>query len=148
MTNHPSDLVDASVPSKWLPHFIGHHIWTRPTSAPQIAPAQWCELLDVWVASHAEGEFWWGLRRAVVTWNGMPTVTKLARNTHVQAVPADECTSMLLENGATFHEWTTPFDDPPNLEQRPWDWAPTITLAPTPEPEAVPTDAGPQFILF
>lgn len=140
---------DAAVPTEWLPRFIGHHIWCKPRSVPQIESSRFAPLLEVFeevATAHEQGSWW--LRQAVVDWDGEQHVVGLAENTYVHAVPAAECAEMPVENGI-HHKWVPPFDDPPEWGMRPYGWKPADRKpAEAPEHGVVETPSGDQFELF
>lgn len=134
-------VVDATVPTDWLPSFIGHQVWSK---------GQWAQLLEVWIEAGPDQNCWLSRRRAVRDAKGT-RVEACARNSFVQAVPEDECELVHLEENTTIWEWAPPGygDFPaPSLPVRPQGWRPPAT-PPQPIDITPPThDQGDEYALF
>lgn len=142
--------VNAGVPSQWLPRFIGHRIWSRPTAKPG-AHAEWVELLDMWEEITDDPTYPYRFQ-AWIRWGGKEWAAMLAKLVHVEGVPEAECTFIEWDrDGETIrhYTWTPPFDDPPDLDRHPKGWEPG---QPAPQQDIefpiVESDVGEQFALF
>lgn len=142
--------VNAGVPSQWLPRFIGHRIWSRPTAKPG-AHAEWVELLDMWEEITDDPTYPYRFQ-AWIQWRGTEWAAGLAKLVHVEGVPEAECTFIEWDrDGETvrYYSWSPPFDDPPVLDRHPRGWEPAQD-APQQDIEfpTVESDVGDQFALF
>lgn len=108
------DVVDAAVPSEWLQHFIGHEVWAKPIGASNIEPATWYRLVDVYIDPSMET---WCGRRMTIDVGGEYKDAYMAKTSYVRGLPASECQHM-PHIAAGWWEWTTPFDDPPEIPTR------------------------------
>lgn len=142
--------VNAGVPSDWLPRFIGHRIWSRPTAKPG-AHAEWVDLLDMWEEITEDPGYPYRFH-AWIWWKGKAWSAMLAKLVHVEGVPEAECTFIEWDrDGETVrhYTWCPPFDDPPDLDRHPKGWEPG---QPAPQQDiefpTVESDVGEQFALF
>ena len=142
--------VNAGVPSEWLPRFIGHRIWSRPTAKPG-AHAEWVDLLDMWEEITEDPGSPYRFH-AWSWWKGNAWSAMLAKLVHVEGVPEAECTFIEWDrDGETVrhYTWCPPFDDPPDLDRHPKGWEPG---QPAPQQDiefpTVESDVGEQFALF
>lgn len=142
--------VNAGVPSEWLPRFIGHRIWSRPTAKPG-AHAEWVDMLDMWEEITEEPGYPYRFH-AWIWWKGKAWSAMLAKLVHVEGVPEAECTFIEWDrDGETVrhYTWCPPFDDPPDLDRHPKGWEPG---QPAPQQDiefpTVESDVGEQFALF
>lgn len=143
-------IVNAGVPSEWLPRFIGHRIWSRPTAKPG-AEAEWVDLLDMWEEITEDPGYPYRFH-AWIWWKGKAWSAMLAKLVHVEGVPEAECTFIEWDrDGETIrhYTWCPPFDDPPDLDRHPKGWEPG---QPAPQQDiefpTVESDVGEQFALF
>lgn len=143
-------LVNAGVPNEWVPRFVGHRIWSRPTAKPG-ADAEWVELLDMWEEITEDPAYPYRFQ-AWIRWKDQEWAALLAQQVYVEDVPESECTFIEFDrDGETirYHTWTPPFDDPPALDHHPKGWEPSQpeTQQDTEFP-TVHSDVGEQFALF
>lgn len=141
--------INAGVPTEWVPRFIGHRIWARPTAKPG-AIAGWVELVDMWEEITEDPGYPYRFH-AWIWWKGKAWSAMLPQVVHVEGVAESECSFIEWDrDGETIrhYRWTAPFDDPPEVERHPKGWEPEQPArAPDPLP-IVPTDFGDQFALF
>lgn len=101
--------VDATVPSEWLPAFIGHMVWAKPYDAPDGEPATWHKLVDVYVDMTVES---WHGRRLTIDVDGDHRDAYMAKSSYIRGIPDTECQHR-PDIAAQWYEWLPPFDDPP-----------------------------------
>lgn len=127
--------VNATVPVAWVPRFIGHKIWIKPTGTAGQSPAQYLDLIDC----DLENSQWGTKARAWVRHNGQIKHGLLPRLCTIADLPQHECVEHVLKDGKNeYRQWQW---QPPTGEPEPWwpvhnsTWQPTLRTEPAPAEE-------------